>query len=76
MIFLRVSNVLWTLQIFKIILLLVRGSVTNNNGFWVGFIDAFFTVVLNYNQIQQLTINLLPRTRPIRALLFQFSYNF
>jgi hypothetical protein len=36
----------------------VRGSVTNNNGFWIGFIDAFY-----YNQLQHLPINLLPRTR-------------
>jgi hypothetical protein len=31
----------------------VRGSVTNNNGFWIGRLDLltpFITITLNYNQ--------------------------
>jgi hypothetical protein len=40
----------------------VRGSVTNNNGFWIGWLDLLtpsFTVTLrpNYNQLLQLTID-------------------
>jgi hypothetical protein len=31
----------------------------------IGFIDTSTTVTLNCNQLQQLTMNLLPRTRPI-----------
>jgi hypothetical protein len=41
------------------ILLHVRGSVTNSNGFWIGWFDLLtpsFTISLNYNQLQQLTI--------------------
>jgi hypothetical protein len=33
--------------------------VTNNNGFWIGWLDLltpFFTITLNHNQLQQLTI--------------------
>jgi hypothetical protein len=38
----------------------VLGSVTNNNGFWVGWLDLLtpsFKITLNYNQLQQLTIH-------------------
>jgi hypothetical protein len=61
----------------------VRSSVTNNNGFldWmIGFIDAFFTISLNRNQLQQLAI-ILPKTRSILTGLrlssllgFTFTY--
>jgi hypothetical protein len=66
---------------FRCILMLsrVRGSVTNNNGFWIGWLDLLTsscTIYINYNQLQQLIINLLPRTRSILVLLSQFSYNF
>jgi hypothetical protein len=33
-------------------------------------------ISLYYSQLQQLTINLLPRTLSILILLSQFSYNF
>jgi hypothetical protein len=49
------------------ILLRVRGSVTNNNRFWIGWLDLFtacFTITLNYNQLEQLTIDDC-LTRPI-----------
>jgi hypothetical protein len=39
----------------------VYGSVTNNNGFWIGWLDlltASFTVTHNHNQLQELAINL------------------
>jgi hypothetical protein len=44
----------------NIILSRVRGSVTNNNGFWTGWLDLLtpsFIITLNYNQLQYLTIN-------------------
>jgi hypothetical protein len=37
----------------------IRGSVTNNNGFWILWMDLLtssFTLTHNYNQLQQLTI--------------------
>jgi hypothetical protein len=43
-----------------LILLRVRGSMANNNGFWIRWLDLLtfsFTITLNYNQLQQLTIN-------------------
>jgi hypothetical protein len=62
----------WELQIShaKKTLSHVRSSVTNNNGFWIVWLDSVmpsFTVSLNYNQLQQLTINLLPRTCPFSS---------
>jgi hypothetical protein len=56
-----------------------RGSVTKNNGFRIGWLDLLTpscAITLNYNQLQQLIINLLPRTRSILILLSQFSCNF
>jgi hypothetical protein len=47
----------------SIILSCVRGSVTNNDGFWIGWFDLLtisFTITCNHNQLQDLTINLLP----------------
>jgi hypothetical protein len=38
------------------ILSLVRGSMTNYNGFSIGFIDAAITITLNSNHFLQLTI--------------------
>jgi hypothetical protein len=39
----------------------VRGSMTNNNGFWIDWLIAFpdtlFTITLYYNQLWRLTIN-------------------
>jgi hypothetical protein len=61
------------------VLLRVRSSVTNNNWFWIGWLDLLtpsFTISLNHNQLEQLTINLLPRTRSILILLFRFSHKF
>jgi hypothetical protein len=43
----------------------VYGCVTNNNGVWdwmIGFIDHSFTITLNHNQLQELTINLQPNS--------------
>jgi hypothetical protein len=60
-------------------LLTPKCHVTNNNVFWIGWLDLLTpscTISLNYNQLQQLAINLLPRTRSILVLLSQFSYNF
>jgi hypothetical protein len=45
----------------------VRVSVTNNNEFWIGWLHLLmpsFTVTLNYNQLQQLTINDCLRLAP------------
>jgi hypothetical protein len=45
--------------------------VTNNNGFWIAWLDLWTpscTISLNRNQLQQHTFNLLPRTAP-----FSFS---
>jgi hypothetical protein len=41
------------------------GSVTNNNGFWIRWLDLLTSssaVSLNHNQLQSLTINLQPNT--------------
>jgi hypothetical protein len=49
----------------------VYGSVTNNNGFWIGRLDLLTpscTISLNHNQLQQLTINDCLRLAP-----FSFS---
>jgi hypothetical protein len=38
----------------------VRGSMTNNNGFWIRWLDLLipsFTIALIYNPLEQLTIN-------------------
>jgi hypothetical protein len=38
-------------------------SVTNNNGFWIGWLDLLtpsVTISLNRNQLQELTLNLQP----------------
>jgi hypothetical protein len=43
----------------------VYGSVTNNNGFWIGWLDlmtASFTITRNRDQLQELTINLQPNS--------------
>jgi hypothetical protein len=43
-----------------LLLSLVRGSMTNNDGFWIGWLDLLapcVTVTFNYTQLQQLTIN-------------------
>jgi hypothetical protein len=64
---------------FLFLLSHVRGSVTYNNGFWIGWLDLLmpsFTITLNYSQLQQLTISLLPRTHSILVLLSQFFYSF
>jgi hypothetical protein len=48
-------------EFFKIVISSrVYVSVTNNNGFWIGWLDLlthYFTASFNYNQLQQLTIN-------------------
>jgi hypothetical protein len=54
----------WEPQIDEVtrckILSRVRGSVTNNKAFWIEWLDLLtssFTITLNYNQLQQLTID-------------------
>jgi hypothetical protein len=41
----------------------IRGSVTNKNGFWIGWLDLL-ALLYNYNQLWQLTINNCPRLAP------------
>jgi hypothetical protein len=41
----------------------VSGSVTNNNGIWIGrsdLVTPYCTITHNQNQLQELTINLQP----------------
>jgi hypothetical protein len=50
--------------------------VTNNNVFWIGWLDLLipsFTVSLNHNQLQQLTIRYCLRLAPFS---FTFSFSF
>jgi hypothetical protein len=52
----------------------VYGSVTNNNGFWIGWLDLLppsCTISLNHNQLQKLTINYC-----LRFASFPFSCSF
>jgi hypothetical protein len=54
----------------------VRCSVTNNNGFWIGLLDLLTsscTITLNYNQLQQLTINDCLRLAPFLTGLWVSS---
>jgi hypothetical protein len=55
----------WSFSQSLLLLLLSRvyGSVTNNNGFWIGWLDLLTpcsTITLNQNQLKQLAINLQP----------------
>jgi hypothetical protein len=59
----------------------VRASLTNNNGFWIGWLDLLtpsFTVTLNYTQLQQLAISDCLRLAPFwldcDCLLFWSSF--
>jgi hypothetical protein len=57
-------------EIFAIILSRVYGSVTNNIGFWIGWLDlltASFTITRNHNQLQYPTINLQPNSSSLTA---------
>jgi hypothetical protein len=48
-----------------LILSRVYGCVTNNIGFWIGWLDLLtssFTISLNHNQLQEFAINLQPNT--------------
>jgi hypothetical protein len=45
----------------------VRGFMTNNNGFWIGWLELVtpsFTFALNYNHLTQVTINNCLRLLP------------
>jgi hypothetical protein len=58
----------------------VYGFVTNNNGFWTGWLELLtisFTFSLNHNQLQQLTINDCPRLAPFSfsSPAFPFFHN-
>jgi hypothetical protein len=53
-----------------ILLSWVYGCVTNNNGFWIGWLDlltASSTISRNHNQLQELTINLQPNPSSLTA---------
>jgi hypothetical protein len=46
------------------------GSVINNIGFWIGWLDLLttsFTISLNHNQLQELTISLQPNPSSLTA---------
>jgi hypothetical protein len=63
--------------VFLMILSRVRGAVTKNNVFWIGWLDLLTPLqsllnTMNYNN----TVNLLPRTRSILVLLSQISSNY
>jgi hypothetical protein len=51
----------------------VRGSVTNNTGFWIGWLDWHLLCTINYNGSQTIfsrtLLPLLRRTRPILVLV-------
>jgi hypothetical protein len=56
----------------------VRGSMMNNNGFWIGWLDLLTpscTITLNYNQLQQLKINDCLRLAPFLTGLWVSSFN-
>jgi hypothetical protein len=56
----------WT----KKILSRVHDSVTNNNGFWIGWLDLLtpsFTITSNHNQLQEFTVNLQPNPSSLTA---------
>jgi hypothetical protein len=58
----------------------VWGSVTNNNGFWIGRLDlltASFTITHNHNHLQELKINLLPRSHsvPVRISFYDWLFS-
>jgi hypothetical protein len=64
-----ILHIFFYLSFFLICIVLsrVRGSVTNSNGFRIGWLDLLthpFTITLNYNQLQQLTINDCLRLAP------------
>jgi hypothetical protein len=55
------------LSTMQIILSRVRGSVTNNNGFWITWLDLL-ALLYNHNQLSQVAINgCLPRPIPYRT---------
>jgi hypothetical protein len=74
----RVVRCFTTESVF-IILSRVYGSVTNNNGFWIEWLDLLtpsYTISLNHYQLQQLTINDCLRLAPFWLsfpLLFWFD---
>jgi hypothetical protein len=59
----------------------VYGSVTNHNGFWIGFIDTFFVhsllITINYKDSHSIfsrtLLPWLPRTRSILILILRLS---
>jgi hypothetical protein len=68
----EISSKFPTVAMFEIFNIVSRvyGSVTNNNGFWVGWLDLLttsFTISFNHNQLQQLKINLQPKPSSLTA---------
>jgi hypothetical protein len=62
---------------WNIILWRVRGSVTNNNGFWIGWLDLFILllqslgITINYSAIANLPTSQITRTRLILVLVLR-----
>jgi hypothetical protein len=56
------------------------GSMTNNNEFWVGWLDfvtVYFTITRNHNHLQELIINLYPNSSFLDCpRLAPFSFRF
>jgi hypothetical protein len=53
-----------------VLLLWIYGSVTNNNGFWIGWLDLLTsscTIVLNHNQLQEIALDLQPNRSSLTA---------
>jgi hypothetical protein len=57
------------------VLLRVRSSVTDNNGFWIGYIGTYITITTNYNSSQSLTVwDSLPSLLDCECLLFHCDW--
>jgi hypothetical protein len=74
----------WTVcnRPFSIILSRVRGSVPNNNGFWIGLLDLlthfwpYLLITINYNNPQSLYCReLAPFSSPVSILLLLLNSN-
>jgi hypothetical protein len=66
----NLSDEYYYLHAITIISSRVYGSVTNNNGFWIGWLNLLtvsFTITRNHNQLQEITINLQPYPSSLTA---------
>jgi hypothetical protein len=74
----RISKCSLHPKIIYLICILSRvwGSVTNNNAFWIGWLDLLtssLTITRNHTQLQEITINNYIRLAPFSFILRLFS---